>query len=62
MKTKTQATINLMLPAVIRYLTKDKMGMPWKDIFKRFPDRTPGAVKVRWHIAREMIRRGNERI
>ena len=34
-------------------LYKDKMGMPWKDIFKRFPDRTPGAVKVRWHILQE---------
>ncbi|KAF2176313.1 hypothetical protein K469DRAFT_28909 [Zopfia rhizophila CBS 207.26] len=28
---------------------KDKMGMTWEAIFLRFPDRTPGAVRARWH-------------
>ncbi|KAF1365183.1 hypothetical protein EJ07DRAFT_171092 [Lizonia empirigonia] len=32
---------------------KDKMGMEWKDICKRFPDRSPGAVKVRYHMLRK---------
>jgi hypothetical protein len=30
---------------------KDKQGMEWKEIYKHFPDRTPGAVQVR-HFAR----------
>lgn len=29
---------------------KDKVGMKWTDIFKRFPDRTPGAIRTRWHM------------
>lgn len=29
---------------------KDKMSMEWDDIFSRFLDRTPGAVKARWYI------------
>ena len=29
---------------------KNKMGMKWDDIFSRFPDRTPGAVRAHWHI------------
>ncbi|ORY01889.1 hypothetical protein BCR34DRAFT_605748 [Clohesyomyces aquaticus] len=29
---------------------KDKQGMKWTDICKRFPDRTPGAVKVRYYM------------
>ena len=29
---------------------KNKMGMKWDDIFGRFPDRTPGAVRAHWHI------------
>ncbi|KAF2188393.1 hypothetical protein K469DRAFT_685100 [Zopfia rhizophila CBS 207.26] len=29
---------------------KSKMDMKWDDIFCRFPDRTPGAVRARWHI------------
>jgi hypothetical protein len=28
---------------------KDKQGMEWKEIFKRFPDRTAGAVRTRYH-------------
>jgi hypothetical protein len=28
---------------------KDKQGMEWKEIFERFPDRTPGAVRTRYH-------------
>jgi hypothetical protein len=28
---------------------KDKQGMEWKEIFKRFPDRTTGAVRTRYH-------------
>ncbi|KAH8708423.1 hypothetical protein GQ44DRAFT_731613 [Phaeosphaeriaceae sp. PMI808] len=31
---------------------RDNMDMEWKDIFKRFPDRTPGAVRTRWHMLR----------
>jgi hypothetical protein len=27
---------------------KDKQSMEWKEIYKRFPDRTPGAVQVRY--------------
>jgi hypothetical protein len=29
---------------------KDKQGMEWKEIYKRFPDRTPGAVQVRYYM------------
>ena len=29
---------------------KNKMGIKWDDIFSRFPDRTPGAVRAHWHI------------
>ncbi|KAF2175216.1 hypothetical protein K469DRAFT_766787 [Zopfia rhizophila CBS 207.26] len=29
---------------------KSKMDMKWNDIFCRFPDRTPGAVRARWQI------------
>jgi hypothetical protein len=29
---------------------KDKQGMEWKEICKRFPDRTPGAVQVRYYM------------
>jgi len=32
---------------------KDKMGMKWKDICKRLPDRSPGAVKLRYHMLRK---------
>jgi len=28
---------------------RDKMGMEWKDIFERFPDRSAGAVKLRYY-------------
>lgn len=28
---------------------RDTQGMEWKEICKRFPDRTPGAVKVRYY-------------
>ncbi|KAF9692714.1 hypothetical protein EKO04_009147 [Ascochyta lentis] len=31
---------------------KDKQGMEWKEIFKRFPDRTTGAVRTRYHKLR----------
>jgi hypothetical protein len=24
--------------------------MEWKEIYKRFPDRTPGAVQVRYYM------------
>jgi hypothetical protein len=35
---------------------KNKMGMGWADIFERFPNRTPGAIRLRYHMlaAREM--------
>jgi hypothetical protein len=29
---------------------KDKQGMDWKEICKRFPDRTPPAVQVRYYM------------
>jgi len=32
---------------------KDKMGMEWKDICERFPDRSPGAVKLRYYMLRK---------
>ncbi|KAF1971904.1 hypothetical protein BU23DRAFT_167479 [Bimuria novae-zelandiae CBS 107.79] len=32
---------------------KDKQGMEWKDIYKRFPGRTPGAVQVRYYTLRK---------
>ncbi|KAF1979390.1 hypothetical protein BU23DRAFT_549391, partial [Bimuria novae-zelandiae CBS 107.79] len=28
---------------------KDKQGMEWKEICERFPNRTEGAVKVRYY-------------
>ncbi|KAF2817575.1 uncharacterized protein BDZ99DRAFT_19149 [Mytilinidion resinicola] len=28
---------------------RNNMAMEWKDIFELFPDRTPGAVRMRWH-------------
>ncbi|KAF2181381.1 hypothetical protein K469DRAFT_692218 [Zopfia rhizophila CBS 207.26] len=31
---------------------KNKMGMKWDDICRRFPDRTPGVVEARWYILR----------
>ncbi len=31
---------------------KDKMKMDWHNIYSHFPDRTPGAVKLRYHILR----------
>jgi Myb-like DNA-binding domain len=73
MESKAQATIILLLPAVIwdstkamrlrkrtrvpwleldeqrLLLYKNKQGMTWDDICLRFPDRTPGAVKLRWY-------------
>ncbi|CZT18823.1 uncharacterized protein RCC_04667 [Ramularia collo-cygni] len=35
---------------------KNKMGMVWVDIFERFPNRTPGAIRLRYQMlaAREM--------
>ncbi|KAF1828187.1 hypothetical protein BDW02DRAFT_268296 [Decorospora gaudefroyi] len=32
---------------------KDKIGMEWKDICKRFLDRSPGAVKLRYYTLRK---------
>ncbi|KAF2193642.1 hypothetical protein K469DRAFT_239852 [Zopfia rhizophila CBS 207.26] len=32
---------------------KSKMDMKWNDIFCRFPDRTPGAVRARWQILQQ---------
>ncbi|KAF2178266.1 hypothetical protein K469DRAFT_334460 [Zopfia rhizophila CBS 207.26] len=32
---------------------KEKMGMKWDEIFPLFPDRTPGAVQVRWYALQE---------
>lgn len=32
---------------------KNKMNMGWKDIFERFPGRTPGAIRTRWHMLRK---------
>ncbi|KAF2844167.1 hypothetical protein T440DRAFT_484394 [Plenodomus tracheiphilus IPT5] len=29
---------------------KDKQGMEWKEVCKRFPGRSPGAVKVRYYM------------
>jgi hypothetical protein len=29
---------------------KGKMGMKWEEIFEQFPDRTPGAIRTRWHM------------
>ncbi|KAH8731703.1 hypothetical protein GQ44DRAFT_721883 [Phaeosphaeriaceae sp. PMI808] len=29
---------------------KERMDMEWEDIFKRFPGRTPGAIRTRWHM------------
>ena len=34
---------------------KNKMGMKWDNIFSRFPNWTPGAVRAYWHITREVI-------
>lgn len=31
---------------------KKHMDMEWEDIFKHLPDRTPGAVRTRWHMLR----------
>ncbi|KAF2245133.1 hypothetical protein BU26DRAFT_578830 [Trematosphaeria pertusa] len=31
---------------------KTTMDMKWKDIFECFPDRTPAAVRTRWHMLR----------
>lgn len=28
---------------------RDRMGMEWKDICKRFPERSPGAIQVRYY-------------
>jgi hypothetical protein len=32
---------------------KDKQGMEWQEICKRFPDRSPGAVKLRYYTLRK---------
>jgi hypothetical protein len=32
---------------------KDKQGMEWEEICKRFPDRSPGAVKLRYYTLRK---------
>jgi hypothetical protein len=32
-----------------RLIAYNKMNMKWKEIFERFPDRTPGAVRTRSH-------------
>ena len=29
---------------------RNNMAMEWKEIFKRFPDRTSGAVRTRYHM------------
>ncbi|KAF1808000.1 hypothetical protein P152DRAFT_259197 [Eremomyces bilateralis CBS 781.70] len=33
-----------------RLLAYKAEGKPWPWIFRKFPDRTPGAVRVRWHM------------
>jgi hypothetical protein len=38
---------------VLLLLLKDKQGMEWKEICKRFPGRTPGAVQVRYYTLRK---------
>jgi hypothetical protein len=32
---------------------KDKQGMEWEEIYKRFPRRSPGAVKLRYYTLRK---------
>lgn len=32
---------------------RNDMDMEWKDIFDLFPDRTPGAVRTRWHTLQQ---------
>lgn len=32
---------------------KDKMGMGWHRVFSHFPDRSPGAVKLRYYTLRK---------
>lgn len=32
---------------------KDNMGMEWKDICKRFPERSPGAIQLRYYTLRK---------
>ena len=32
---------------------KDGQRMEWEEVFKRFPNRTPGAVKVRYYALRK---------
>jgi hypothetical protein len=32
---------------------KDKQGMEWEEICKRFPSRSPGAVKLRYYILKK---------
>jgi hypothetical protein len=32
---------------------KDKQGMEWDEICKRFPSRSPGAVKLRYYTLRK---------
>lgn len=32
---------------------RNKMAMEWKEIFKRFLDRSEGAVRTRWYMLQE---------
>ncbi|KAF1809136.1 hypothetical protein P152DRAFT_476703 [Eremomyces bilateralis CBS 781.70] len=44
-----------------RLLAYKAEGKPWPWISRKFPDRTPGAVRVRWHMLHRLQEGKNER-
>ena len=38
-----------------RLLAYKKEGKSWKWIFRKFPGRTPGAVRTRWHMVQARV-------
>jgi len=56
-KDYSQRTRNLWLESeeVLLLSLKDKQGMEWGEICKRFPSRSPGAVKLRYYTLRKKV-------
>ena len=54
-KEYSQRTHKLWLESdeVLLLSLKDKQGMEWEEICKRFPSRSPGAVKLRYYALRK---------
>jgi hypothetical protein len=50
-RSRKRTRVPWLEPDDLRLLAYRKnMDMEWKDIFELFPDRTPGAVRTRWHM------------